>query len=362
MITLYRKNSLGIGVWQISSSALNRTHGQVMIQHSSVMGGALIAHVDPVVTNGSGRSIEQQLELEVNSRISRQRDKGYKSSVEEAQLGSTNQMGLVNPMLAQKITDVRLTQSHFDGGAYVQYKYDGHRCLITKQGGEMLAYSRRGKPITTVPHVLEVYESILQDGDTVDGELYIHGQPLQSLSSLIKREQPESRHLRHMWYDMVSPKPYSARRELMGMLFENMRPGGVTMAPTARVTKMAQVYEHFREAKARGYEGSMLRLSIAGYQDAKRAEQLLKVKERDDCEVTTVGARRSSQGWAVLRVRMDSGVEFDISAPGSVAEKTEVLTNYEWKYHNKRLTIEYANLTSDGVPFHAVATRWREDV
>jgi hypothetical protein len=45
-----------------------------------------------------------------------------------------------------------------------------------------------------------------------------------------------------------------------------------------------------------------------------------------------------------------------------VPEKTEVLANYESKYHDRRLTIEYANLTADGIPFHAVAMRWYEEL
>jgi ATP-dependent DNA ligase len=105
----------------------------------------------------------------------------------------------------------------------------------------------------------------------------------------------------------------------------------------------------------------MLRLAGPGYQANVRSASLLKVKERHDAEVTVLGATPSREGWAILRVKADWGPEFDISAPGSVPEKTEVLENIE-NYVGRRLTIEYAHLTSDQIPFHAVATRWREDV
>jgi ATP-dependent DNA ligase len=265
-------------------------------------------------------------------------------------------------MLAQKIVDVRLTQQHFDNGAFVQYKFDGHRCLITKQGGEMLAYTRRGKPITTIPHIVEAFEPLLQDGDTVDGELYIHGMALQGLSSLIKRQQPETRQLCFRWYDMVLNAPYTARRTMMQELDANNSHPQVQLVQTDRVYKMSEVYAHFKAARLAGYEGSMLRLSTRGYEDAKRSDQLLKVKEREDCEVTVIGARKSVAGWAILQVRHENGREFDISAPGSVSEKTEVWTNFENKYMGRKLTIEYANLTADGVPFHAVATRWHDNL
>lgn len=360
-VKLYRKNSMGIGTWRVRVVECLSTRATILIAHSVVEGGSEVTHTDEIRLNNSGRNIEAQVILEMNSRVNRQLDKGYKRTRDEALLGSTNQMGLINPMLAQKLQDVRLTQAHF-ADAYVQLKYDGHRCLITKQNGEMLAYSRKGKPITTIPHILEDIAQWIQDGDTLDGELYIHGTALQTISSIIKREQTASRQLIYHWYDLCDKtRPFGKRYATMADLHANSRNPAVVLVPTQKVSKMAEVYEHFRKARADGYEGSMLRVSTHGYQDAKRSDQLIKVKERHDCEVTVLGARPSSQGWAILQVKTDWGVTFDISAPGSVVEKTEVLVNID-KYIGRLLNIEYAMLTADRVPFHAVAIRWHEEI
>lgn len=361
-VRMWRKNALGMGTWRIYHLPISsKTQGIVIIAHASVEGGSEITHSDPVQVNNSGRNLQQQIELEMKARISRQLDKGYKFTREEALLGATNQMGLVNPMLAQKITDVRITQSMMEY-AYEQPKFDGHRCLITKLNGDMLAYSRRGKAITTIGHILEDANNWMQDGDTLDGELYVHGQKLQAISSLIKREQAGSRSLCYHWYDIVDPKRvFHDRWKLVQDLYANSNNPQIKLVETTRVHRMADVYALFKQRRAAGYEGSMLRISIAGYETAKRSAQLLKVKERHDCEVTVIGMRASSQGWAILRAKMDAGQEFDISAPGSVAEKTEVLKN-EAKYIGRRLTIEYADLTAEGLPFHAVATRWHEEL
>lgn len=364
-VKLWRRNAFDIGTWRVYHLPItNASHGVIIIAHASNEGGSEITHKDDVYTNKSGRTIEQQIELEMNARISRQLDKGYKRTREEAENGLTNQLGLLTPMLAQKITDVKLGASDFEGGAYVQPKYDGHRCLITKQGGDMMAYTRKGKSIDTIGHILEDAYQWMQDGDTIDGELYIHGQPLQSISSLIKRDQPGSRALTFRWYDICDPlKGFTVRYNLMHDLYGNVKDTAhIQLAPTGSVQTMTKVYEFFRKCRERGFEGAMLRLNGRGYEPGKRSAQLLKVKERHDCEVTTIGCRESARGWAILRVRMESGVEFDIAAPGSIPEKTEVLQNYEAKYHRKLLTIEYANLTSDGVPFHAVAMRWFEEL
>lgn len=361
-VKLYRKNALGLGTWRIYALPVHsRSQGTVIIAHTSVEGGSEITHTDPVYTNQSGRTIEQQIELEMKARISRQMDKGYKVDRDEALKGATNQMGLVNPMLAQKIADVRITQSML-AHAYVQPKFDGHRCLITKRDGDMLAYSRRGKQITTIGHILEDAYNWMQDGDTLDGELYVHGQSLQAISSLIKRDQAASRALTFNWYDLVDPKRvFHDRWWLIKDLYANSKCPQINLVATNRVYKMAEVYTLFKEYRQQGYEGAMLRLSTAGYEASKRAVQLLKVKERHDCEVTVIGMRPSTQGWAILRCKMDAGQEFDMAAPGSVPEKTEVLQNPD-KYLNRRLTIEYANLTADGLPFHAVAIRWHEEI
>ena len=362
---LWRRNAFGIGTWQVYSMAVSATKARIIIKHASSEGGTDITHVDDVTVNKSGRGIDQQVNLEIQARISRQLDKGYKATREEALLGSTNQLGLTNPMLAQKLVDVTLSAEHFaEGNAFVQPKYDGHRCLITRINGEMLAYTRRGKEITTIGHILSECYRWMQDGDTIDGELYIHGQPLQAISSLIKRNQAGSRALTFRWYDIVDHKVgFNERYNLMVDLYANVTDTDhIGLCPTGTVTSMDQAYAFFRKCRERGYEGAMLRLSGRGYEANKRSSQLLKIKERHDSEVNVIGCTASARGWAVLRVTTDWGTEFDVAAPGSVAEKTEVLTNFEAKYLGRRLTVEYAGLTTDKIPFHCVATRWHEEL
>lgn len=352
---LYRKNQLGVGTWRIWF--FESDPSKLYYAHAVVEGGSEVQHEDRIVQNQSGRSLMQQIELEFDSRVSRQLDKGYKRSYQEAVLGATNQLGLINPMLALPLNKVQVVS--FDN-CFVQPKFDGHRCLITRQHGDLFAYSRKGKIIHTVRHILSEFDW-LPEGATVDGELYIHGQSLQSLASLIKREQDGSHSLGYHWYDFVHNMPFCDRLVHMREAYHKRNMRHVQLVDTVPVDGIDDVYRHFRNWREQGYEGAMLRLSDKGYQPAVRSNNLIKVKERHDCEVTVLGATPSKDGWAVLRVRTDWGVEFDTSAPGSVPEKIAVMQNIE-SYKGKRLTIEYAHLTTDQVPFHAVAIRWREDV
>jgi DNA ligase-1 len=355
MTKLYRKNSVGMGTWQIDVQGNALHYG-----HSIVEGGAIVWHVDNIELNNSGRTIEQQIQLEMDSRINRMLNKGYKRTREEAEAGPTNQMGLKQPMLAQSIDKVGAFV--LDGNSRMQPKLDGHRCLISNVDGLIMAYTRQGKPTESIPHILQQF-SWLPEGKTVDGELYLHGKSLQQLSSLIKRTQAGSAELMYHWYDYMSDLPFHQRSASMAKAHSvhGATMPNVQLVETLTPIDMGDVYVIFRRHREAGYEGSMLRLATSGYQDGKRSNQLLKVKERHDCEVTVIGGRPSKEGWAVLRVKTDWGAELDISAPGSVPEKLAVMKDLT-SYIGRRLTIEYAMKTADHVPFHAVATRWYEEI
>lgn len=353
MIKLWRKNQYGIGTWRIWADG-----DTIHYAHAIVEGGAEVLHSQKVELNNSGRSLDQQIALEINSRVSRQLDKGYKNSRTEAETGATNQLGLRNPMLAQSLDKVRLTGAI---NGFVQRKYDGHRCLITRTGGEILAYTRRGKMVESIPHILSDIIRWLPEGYTLDGELYVHGISLQGISSFIKRVQHGSSKLCFHWYDILTDEPFATRHAEMQDLARHIGTNCIQPVETLPVERMAEVYQYFRQFRTEGYEGAMLRRNLRGYEDSRRSDQLIKVKERADCEVTVSGIRPSKDGWAICRVRTDWGTEFDVSAPGSVPEKTRVLHN-AGDYIGKRLTIEYAGLTADKIPFHAVALRWRDDL
>ena len=365
MIQLFRKNQLGIGTWKIWYEIFDNSNATLHYAHATTLGGSEVHHKDHIVTNMSGRNIEQQVQLEMNSRISRQRDKGYKDSIDEARVSLTNQMGFMNPMLAQPLEKVRLTERSFRN-AYVQKKYDGHRSLITNFNGDIVPYTRKGKPITTIDHILKELGQIIPEGVTLDGELYIHGVALQGISSIIKRAQPDNLKLKFHWYDVHDKGhpglTYHHRLQLMRDLLSGMGEASTfELVPTYQVASMEEAMTYFRQFRAEKYEGAILRLDTRPYQDSVRSSSLIKIKDWLDCEVTVRGVRPSKEGWAILDCELDNGKRFDTSAPGSVPEKTEVMLN-PGKYIGRRLTIEYATLTNDGVPFHASALRWREDL
>ena len=347
-ILYIQDNSGAVREWAISSK-----DDTIYIRHGFYGGG--MQYQQEVISEGkSTRSVDEQMMLRMASRISKQRDKGYQVSLDHALNNRpTNLLQMPKPMLAQKIEKVKNIDYE---GAIVQPKFDGNRCLIYCKDGVNRAYSRQGKPIEAITHILGDIE--MPEGTILDGELYHHGTPLQTIVSWVKRKQPDTDKLKYHVYDTVSNLPYKLRSELIRGI-----PFGESISPVygESVGSYEDVISAFRDYRADGYEGAIIRWSDAGYEDGKRSRSLVKVKEWQSDEFLVVSVNRSKDGWAVLVCLAHNGERFGVSAPGAVAEKIHVWEN-RYDYVGKSITVEYANLTSDGVPFHPVAINFRDSL
>lgn len=283
------------------------------------------------------------------------KDRGYKPSYSEALESSGNQLGLLRPMLAHPLERVKNPDLR---NAVLQKKLDGHRCLITKQEGKLIAYSRQGKVIDSIKHILPDIDKRLPEGETVDGELYLHGQSLQTIASWIKREQPGTYKLMYVMYDMVADDSYVDRHQELNRMFPEPHTH-IKILPHVPYVNDEDMYSEFRRVRQLGFEGLMLRLDRRSYEDGKRSSSLIKVKEFHDDEFEVIDIVPSKDGWGICVCRLLNGKTFRTSAPGSHEEKAEALRNKE-KYIGRMLTVEYSVITEDGIPFHPNATRWQE--
>ena len=347
MKSLYIKDNKGmIREWRIGKNDDN----DIIIEHG-VLGGSMQRQVEHIEEGKAGRSIDDQIMLRIASRISRQLDKGYSPNIEDAEKKPVNSLGLVKPMLAQKIESVK--NIDFDE-AYVQRKYDGNRMMIANVNGENIAYTRNGKIIDSVDHILREIE--IPEGTILDGEIYCHGYPLQTIVSWVKRKQENSLMLKYHAYDIVSPLKYSDR---MIMLRDIEYGENAEFVETIKVRSMEEVDSYFREFRHDDYEGAIIRWGAFGYEDGKRSKSLVKVKGWQDDEFMVIDIEHSADGWAVLTCMMNNGKTFSVSAPGTIEQKKEVLENRE-KYLGKYVTVKYSTITNAGKVFHPVAENWRE--
>jgi len=340
---------------------------EIIIKHG-LYRGAMQEKREVVEIKGNN-TLKEQIMSRVASRCSKQRDKGYVSTKREALSGkTTNAAGLPKPMLAQPIKNSQITGKYF-----VQYKYDGHRCIVHKQDGVMKAYSRNGKPIVTIDHILNDMHSSVNEGEFFDGELYIHGLSLQKIASLVKRKQPESELLTYMIYDTISEDKYGIRLERIRAVssgFSRRYSSVPTRAKSALGGELGGLGNDINSpldytksdletAISNGYEGLIVRLNDRGYEDGRRSKSLIKVKKFEDDEFQVMGIHASVDNWAILECRTGKGVTFNVSAPGAIKAREEILQKSH-EYIGKWINVEYSNITKGGVPFHPVATAFRE--
>tara|TARA_R110000751_G_scaffold90967_1_gene178374 strand:- start:2864 stop:3916 length:1053 start_codon:yes stop_codon:yes gene_type:complete len=350
MIELFKKAKDGIRYWSIdieyATACLEIEYGW--------LNGILQSRIEDVEENASGRDVNEQLELRRDSRVKAKIDRGYRHSVEEANKDAgMNALGFYRPMLAKRFDQVR--NINWDN-IWCQDKYDGHRCLVRMTYDGPVAYSRQGKPITSINHIIS--KIMMPVGTTLDGELYLHGASLQKISSLVKRLQPETVNLEYVVYDLVSDEPYHDRYNII----KNINLGsGARLAPTDKGLRQEDVPSMLDTAIFSGYEGLILRDKDSKYEVGHRSKGLIKVKKFQDDEFLVVDVIPSSDGWGILLCTIKSGGKFRVSAPGTMENKMSIIRNKD-QYIGKQVTIQYANLTPDGIPFHPVALRFREDI
>lgn len=346
--TLYAKDVSGvIRVWSIVTTSTG-----LIIEHG-VYGGSMQHKVEKVVPKGN-RTMDEQIKARYYSRCNRQFDKGYVETLDEAQLkGRTNAIGMKRPMLAQAKKHVKdIDYQH----AYYQHKYDGNRCLITKQGGKVTAYSRNGKPVTSIKHITDSMK--LYEGQTIDGELYCHGIPLQTINSWVKREQKATLNLQMRVYDCMMNESYANR---LGMIINADLGKNAFFVDTHRIHNEEEAMDLFKRSLKEGYEGGIIRWGLDGYEDGKRSKSLVKLKMVEDAEFIIVDIIPSVDGWARLECETNEGDNFMVSAPGSLPERHAIMDDFE-QHLGRLVTVEYAYMTKDGIPFHPVAKAFRDDL
>ncbi len=349
-IELYKSTPHGIRYWSVEPDYIM---GTIIIEHGK-LNGALQHKEEDVEENNSGRSLDEQIGSRMDSRINAKKDIGYRLTIEDAKKAEgNNTLGYHRPMLATRLDRIRNVD--YDN-AYLQMKYDGHRCLITRTPSGLVAYSRNGKRITTIDHVLNGIR--IPSGCTIDGELYCHNTPLQTISSWAKRKQANTEKLKFIVYDYVSSDGYRERYNFIHGLELGRN---AEVAPTDKNIKEDQIALLLSNSRALGYEGLILRNLDTPYEVGKRSKGLIKVKQFLDSEFQVIDIIPSVEGWARLICRVNDRVTFRASAPGTIYQKQLVLREKE-KFIGKYVTVSFANYTIEGKPFHPTAERWRQEI
>ena len=349
---LYAKDAKGkLRCWEIHSE------GNRIEMHYGVYGGQPIFDCEIIDFGLAGRTREEQIESRVRSRVKKKIDAGYIYDRKKAEKENrTNSLGFQKPMLATRHDKIK--NMSFDRN-YIQYKYDGHRCLIKNDGGKLIAYSRSGKEINSIGHILEELElnNTIPEGLTLDGELYIHEFSLQVIGSLVKKKQDRSKLLNFVCYDVFLNECYSFRNTFIEGLLLNELSHSRT-ASTVLIVGEFEIQPLLESSREKGFEGLIIRPIGFHYEAGKRSKGLIKVKAWFDKEYQVLGISKGVNGQAILKLE-HNGKEFKATCCGTDIEKKYV-AEHPNLYIGKFVTVQYAGLTDDLKPFHPTAIAWRD--
>lgn len=295
---------------------------------------------------------EQQAVLEAESKYRDQIRKGYVENVEDVQFNTDK----TRVMLAQDASK----KPHFvKYPCHTMAKLDGNRCLVTfDDSGEPIFNSRGAKVYPSHKHLAEQLKQLRDETglDSFDGELYVHGMPLQKIVSLVKKVQPESYQLEYWIYDVPSDKIWEERVKDLTELMKYPK-HSITIVPSSPCNNEQEVKDSIHNYMGYGYEGTIIRNLKGKYEFGQRSNDLLKWKVfcSDEAFVYDVEVDKNEEG--VLLCRMKNGIEFRCKMKGTHEER---LYNEQLKLIGKHVTFTYQTLSVDGVPIFPVGIAVRE--
>lgn len=199
--------------------------------------------------------------------------------------------------------DVMLSHADISGikfPAYAQIKSDGARCHMSLIGGKAVAFSRNGKPIELHGTFDAALALMINDGETLDGELLAmrdgkilprktgNGIVNKAVKSTIGQEEAEML-VFHTWdiVDFSSTIPYKERIERLTKLGENVI-DKISVLDTIIVNGVDEAQLFFEQCLEAGEEGAMIKNINAVWQP-KRTKDLGKMKASEVADLVVVG-------------------------------------------------------------------------
>jgi DNA ligase-1 len=319
------------------------------------------------VGRANATTTEEQTKVEVKATYKKKLAQGKYSETDDFAALADAQDSYISPMLAEKL-DVDRIDEHF----YIQPKFNGVRCIATKDG----LWSRKGKQFVNCPHIEEQLAEFFKDNPDaiLDGELYNHDfkNDFNSLVSAIRKQKPtpETHKLavdtvRYYLYDLPSSKDNFGERfnQLEGYYigYFNEKPA-FELSPTFRSRDIKTAQGLHERNKANGFEGSIVRLDVP-YQ-FKRTHALMKYKDFQDAEYEILDVEEGKGNWSgvakKVKLRLPSGVTsaagndyFHAGVKGDKEYCKRLLDNKS-DLIGKQGTIVFFELSPDSVPIFPI--------
>jgi ATP-dependent DNA ligase len=215
----------------------------------------------------------------------------------------------VRPMLAKAVHAVP------EGGELVfEPKWDGFRCIVFRDGDEVVLGSRNDRPLTRYfPELPPVLRDQLPDKCVVDGEVVvaIDGRldfealqqrihPAESRVNMLAEKTPAS----FVAFDLLAvgdedlrTSPFRERRAKLEEVLAGARPP-LHLTPATTDRDVAE--DWFRRFEGAGFDGVMAKPPGEPYAESKRTQTKIKHKRTADCVVAGYRVHKDGEGIGSL--------------------------------------------------------------
>lgn len=278
---------------------------------SGLVGGKLTAQPNLEIRVGKvKRTVEQQAELQLNSLIKHQLDKGYKLIEDENIIenltqekllelfpnNSTDQKGISKPMLC-KVYDKDDKKSKGKKW-FISRKHDGVRCFLYYKDGKVLTSSRGGQDYNTSAYYIinnECIINLFKANPTIilDGELYNHGWTLSKISGLCRLENlvEDHKQLKFYCYDIADETMiFEDRLQSLNKIKNNIDENSpLKIVEHILIENEDDIFKYHDQFVNEGYEGAVIRDANEYYKFGARDRRMQKIKLFTDAEFEILG-------------------------------------------------------------------------
>lgn len=345
---LYKETKTG-AIQQYDVEAIGNTY----VVTQGQVGGAMQEYITVCEPKNVGKknesSGEEQAITEAIAKHTKKMKGGY----------TTDPSGTVIVKLPMKVKNYHDQMKNVKFPCYESPKLNGVNTEYrVDEVGELTLYSRGGEtypiPEHQVEDILEVMETL--GVDSLNGEMYIHGEHLQDIMAATTKHRELSNHLEFHIFDLPTlDEEYEKRAlRLVGMQDRST----VKVVPVGQANSHKELDALHTKYVANGYEGLMVRNASGKYVYGTRSSDVFKYKLAQDAEFKVVGYKLDKHAHAVFEAESEGG-NFSVKLKGTAEARLAMAAEAE-SYIGKHLKVEYETLSKAGKPLKPVGIMFRK--
>lgn len=271
------------------------------------------------------------------------------------------------PMLAYRIEKVK----EINYPLLAQPKLNGVRMLVKENTiNIILKMISRGGTYYIIPHLqtqlsslfTKIRNTIKDVNLLLDGEIYVHGIPLQEISGAARKEESglftSNSWLEYHIYDVIDLNDIKTSQtqrniNLYALALLNDQPN-IKIVHTSEVKNLEEVESLHNKFVSEGYEGLILRDPHGEYKFNQRTRNLLKVKKYQDEEFKIIGCeiddnKTIGESFVFILKNNINDLTFKSRPTGTDAQKEYWLDNPDtWQL--QMATVRFFERSKDGLP------------